>query len=242
MTIRAASPKVEGVLFYNKIIMAENKKGFILYADQKELFSQLPDEIAGKLIKHIMSYVNDEDPVSDDILINIAFTPIKLQLKRDLVKFEETKDRRSIAGKIGAEKRWQTIANDGKRIIGIANDSKPKQTIAKMAVKDNVNVKDIYIYSFFNSLIDYGFKKDLVNDWIEVRKAKKLTNTKTAFDKFIIEVEKCKLDKNEVLKICVEKSWGGFNSSWLVSNEEKQYSGDDLLYQNVMAQMEKLKK
>ena len=127
--------------------MAEDKKGFILYADQKELFSQLPDELAGKLIKHIMAYVNDEDPVSDDIVINIAFTPIKLQLKRDLVKFEETKGRRSIAGKIGAEKRWQTMAKDSNRIQDIANDSKAKQTIAKIAVNDNVNVKekDIYI-------------------------------------------------------------------------------------------------
>ena len=120
--------------------MAEDKKGFILYADQKELFSQLPDELAGKLIKHIMAYVNDESPVSDDILINIAFTPIKLQLKRDLVKFEETKGRRSIAGKIGAEKRWQTITNDSNRINDMANNSKSKQTIAKIAVNDNVNV------------------------------------------------------------------------------------------------------
>jgi hypothetical protein len=222
--------------------MAENKKGFILYADQKELFSQLPDEIAGKLIKHIMAYVNDENPISDDILINIAFTPIKLQLKRDLVKFEETKDRRSVAGKIGAEKRWQSIANDGNRINGIANDSKPKQTIAKIAVKDNVNVKDIHIYSFYDSLIEYGFKKDLVNDWLEVRKSKKLTNTKTACDKFIIEVEKSKLDKNEILKMCVEKSWGGFQNSWQLKNEQAEASSDDILYNHLMAHAAKYSK
>ena len=109
--------------------MAEDKKGFILYADQKELFSQLPDELAGKLIKHIMAYVNDENPVSDDIVINIAFTPIKLQLKRDLVKFEQTKGRRSIAGKIGAEKRWGDITKDGNGINVIAKDGKVKLTM-----------------------------------------------------------------------------------------------------------------
>lgn len=203
--------------------MAENKKGFILYADQKELFSQLPDEIAGKLIKHIMAYVNDENPVSDDILINIAFTPIKLQLKRDLVKFEEVKDRRSVAGKIGAEKRWQTIANDGKRINGIANDSKPKQTIAKIAVKDNVKVKekDIHIYSFYDSLINYGFEKDLVTEWIKVRKDKGATNTQTAFKGFIKEVEKNGNDINFILRTCIERSWKGFHSDWMpkIQNE-----------------------
>ena len=197
--------------------MAEDKKGFILYADQKELFSQLPDELAGKLIKHIMAYVNDENPVSDDILINIAFTPIKLQLKRDLVKFEETKGRRSIAGKIGAEKRWQTIANDSKRIQAIANDSKPKQTIAKIAVNDNVNVKekDIYIYSFLNSLIEYGFDKDLSKEWMKVRKDKGATNTLTAFKGFVKEVEKNGNDINFILRTCIERSWKGFNSEWI---------------------------
>ena len=206
-------------MFIKIKIMAEDKKGFILYADQKELFSQLPDELAGKLIKHIMAYVNDENPVSDDIVINIAFTPIKLQLKRDLIKFEETKGRRSIAGKIGAEKRWQTIANDGNRIQAIANDSKLKQTIAKIAVNDNVNVnvkeKDIYIYSFLNSLIDYGFDKDLSKEWMKVRKDKGATNTLTAFKGFVKEVEKNGNDINFILRTCIERSWKGFNSEWI---------------------------
>ena len=204
--------------------MAEDKKGFILYADQKELFSQLPDELAGKLIKHIMAYVNDEDPVSDNIIINIAFTPIKLQLKRDLVKFEQTKDRRSNAGKIGAEKRWQTIAKDSNRINGIAKNSKGKQVIAKMTVTDNVNVKenDIHIYSFFNSLIDYGFEKDLCTEWMKVRRDKKATNTLTAFKGFIKEVEKNGNDINFILRTCIERSWKGFNSDWIPKIETEQ--------------------
>ena len=112
--------------------MAKDKKGFILYADQKALFEQLPNDKAGELIKFIFAYVNDENPVTEDLIINLAFTPIKQQLKRDLIKFEETKGKRSEAGKAGANKRWQNIANDSKRI----------STIAKIAVNDNVNVKE----------------------------------------------------------------------------------------------------
>jgi hypothetical protein len=135
--------------------MAKDKKGFILYADQKALFDQLPNEKAGELIKHIFSYVNDENPITEDLIINLAFTPIKQQLKRDLVKFEETKEKRSEAGKAGANKRWQNIANDSKRI----------STIAKIAdnVNDNDNVKDKVINKetqHWNSDIDiYGFSK-----------------------------------------------------------------------------------
>jgi hypothetical protein len=118
--------------------MAKDKKSFILYVDQKDLFNKLPDEIAGKLIKHIYSYVSDENPESEDLIVNIAFEPIKQQLKRDLKLFEEKRVKRSEAGIAGANKRWQPIANDSKRI----------NAMAKIAdnVNDNDNVisKDIY--------------------------------------------------------------------------------------------------
>jgi uncharacterized phage protein (TIGR02220 family) len=128
--------------------MAKDKKSFILYVDQKDLWNKLPDEIAGKLIKHIYSYVSDENPSSDDLIVEIAFEPIKQQLKRDLKLFEEKRVKRSEAGIAGANKRWQEIANDSKRI----------STIAKIAVNDNVNVNDNVIYN-----IDYQALLEFVN-------------------------------------------------------------------------------
>ena len=68
--------------------MAENKKSFIAYSDWHEMFKQLPDDVAGKLIKHIFSYVNDENPSTDDFVINALFAQIKNTLKRDLTKWE----------------------------------------------------------------------------------------------------------------------------------------------------------
>lgn len=81
--------------------MAKNKKSFILYADQKGVFEQLPDEYAGKLIKHIFKYVNDENPISEDLIINIAFEPIKQCLKRDLQRWEEYIDKQKLNGSKG---------------------------------------------------------------------------------------------------------------------------------------------
>jgi hypothetical protein len=146
--------------------MAKDKKSFILYVDQKDLWNKLPDELAGKLIKHIYSYVSDENPTSDDLIVEIAFEPIKQQLKRDLKLFEDVKVKRSEAGKAGASKRWQEIANDGKRINGIA----------KIAVNDNVNVnvisKDIYRsfahLSILNSDIEKLLDKYPINEIDEV--------------------------------------------------------------------------
>ncbi len=198
--------------------MAKDKKGFILYADQKALFDQLPNEKAGELIKHIFSYVNDENPITEDLIINLAFTPIKQQLKRDLVKFEETKEKRSEAGKAGANKRWQNIANDSKRI----------STIAKIAdnVNDNVNVKDINIPSI-DEFLAYALSKEpnintnevklkyeswLVNDWSVIR-------------------------NNKNIKI---KNWKStlLNTIPYISKIQKQVKSlDQQLYENVMKQM-----
>ena len=112
--------------------MAQDKKGFILYADQKALFDKLPNDKAGELIKHIFSYVNDENPEAIDLLIEIAFEPIKQQLKRDLKKFETAKKQRSEAGKRSAELRKEQ------------RNSTPVETVerkpTKSTVKDNVNV------------------------------------------------------------------------------------------------------
>ena len=81
--------------------MAKDKTSFILYCDQQGLFNKLPDEIAGKLIKHIFAYVNDEDPITSDLLLEIAFEPIKLQLKRDLRKYDDYIDKQRLNGAKG---------------------------------------------------------------------------------------------------------------------------------------------
>lgn len=75
--------------------MAEGKRSFVAYTDRWETFEQLPDDKAGQLAKHLWRYVNDEDPQTDDILINAVFAQMKQTLKRDLAKYEVYKERQS---------------------------------------------------------------------------------------------------------------------------------------------------
>jgi hypothetical protein len=140
--------------------MAEDKKGFILYADQKDLFNQLSNEKAGELIKFIFAYVNDENPISEDIIINLAFTPIKQQLKRDLVKFLEIKCKRSEAGKKGMAKRWQSITNDNKAY----------QAITNITVNDNVNDNVINTKADVISTDQWGNEIDVNGFHIKTKK------------------------------------------------------------------------
>ena len=114
--------------------MAENKKSFIAYADWASVFNMLTDDEAGKLVKLIFSYVNDENPDVQDRVIKMAFEPIKSQLKRDLSKWVEIKEKRREAGRKGAEAK----AEQNKQML--ANADFVQQTLAKQAVNDNVNV------------------------------------------------------------------------------------------------------
>jgi hypothetical protein len=117
--------------------MAENKKGFILYADQKELFDQLPNEKAGELIKHIFEYVNDENPQTNDLILKLAFTPIKQQFKRDLDKWETTKKGRSKAGKASVEARKKKKQQESTNLTFVKS---VQQESTNLTVNDNVNV------------------------------------------------------------------------------------------------------
>ena len=115
--------------------MAENKTSFVLYSDQRTLIELLSNEQAGVLFKHIFAYVNDENPICTDQLITIAFEPIKQQFKRDLVKWERTKEGRSKAGLASAEARKNNkIQQDS------TNVNKLQQTSTNPTVNDNVNV------------------------------------------------------------------------------------------------------
>lgn len=131
--------------------MAENKTSFILYCDLINIVEKLPDEQAGKLFKLILDYVNDKNPVVDDLLLQVAFEPIKQQLKRDLLIWEERRKARSEAGKQGNLKRWGDKENRKTSQCDKEN-RKTSQEVAKIAVtvngtvngtvNDNDNVND----------------------------------------------------------------------------------------------------
>jgi len=85
--------------------MAENKKSFVLYADLINNIDHLTNEEKGILFTHLLEYVNDMNPILENRVVLSAWKFIQSQLKRDLVKFEEVKGKRSDAGKESARLR-----------------------------------------------------------------------------------------------------------------------------------------
>ena len=122
--------------------MADGKKSFVLYADLIHTVEKMPDEIAGKLLKHVLAYVNDRNPVSDDLLLNLVFEPIKQQMKRDLDKWEEIREKRIQAGIASAEakKERASLANTGQQVLTPVQSVQQTSTLSTVNVNGNVTV------------------------------------------------------------------------------------------------------
>jgi hypothetical protein len=202
--------------------MAENKKSFTAYCDWNNTFNSLPDDKAGQLVKHLFAYVNDENPETDDLLINAVFANIKATLKRDLVKWKEKSEKnKQIALDRWNKKTSESININTNVCERIESDANYTDSVSDSVSDSDININKPLPFSFYNSLISLGAKKELVSDWIKVRKNKKLTNTQTAFNKFVSQYNKSGYTINEVLEKCVEKSWGGFDADWF-SKVKKQ--------------------
>jgi len=126
--------------------MAQGKKSFLLYADYKATVAKVPDDIAGRIFKLILDYVNDLDPdlSNEDILIQVIFEPIRQQLKRDLKSWENEREKRSVAGKIGgirsgeSRRTKQDEANRSSASKNEANEAVTVNVTDTVIVTDNV--------------------------------------------------------------------------------------------------------
>lgn len=209
--------------------MAQGKKSFILYSDLLQSIEHLTNEEKGVLFNHLLEYVNDLNPVLTDRLLLTAWKPIELQLKRDLVKFEEVKEKRSEAGKASAlaraKQREQEATNSTSvKSVQQTSTNSTDNDNDTVNVNDNVNVTEIKdktpkAFNFKEELINLGVEKQTVDDWVKARK--KGTNSETAFKLIKSEIEKSKLSAQKCIETAVLRGWQGFKADWIKSTNQQ---------------------
>ncbi len=119
--------------------MAEGKKSVLLYCDIIHTVEELEDDEAGRLFKHYLRYINDQNPEPPDKLTKIVFEPIKQTLKRDLKKYEAFVEKQSLNGKRGGR---PTKADETQKTQAFSE--KPKKADSDID-KDKVIDKDIIL-------------------------------------------------------------------------------------------------
>lgn len=175
--------------------MAENKKSFLLYCDTIHSVEQLTDVKAGQLFKHLLRYVNDKNPETDDIIIKLAFEPIKQQLKRDLKKYENIRKK----NKENIEKRWaekkEKIPNHTTVYDRIPNDTKHTDNDSDIVLpngNNNLSVNWSGLVEQFNEIT--GKKIRLVNHKAKGQIKARLKEGYTKAD-ILTAIENCYKDK-----------------------------------------------
>lgn len=165
--------------------MAEDKKSFILYADLVTVIRKLVERdrenktnYAGELFLHILEYVNDNNPIAIDFIVEMAFEPIKLQLKRDLIKWSDFRKKQAENGSKGGRPKKENPINPSLYL----ESQKSLNDNVTVTVNDTVNEID---YDYF--LVNGKIEKGNVVDWY-------LKNHQPNYEAILMQLQLSKFD------------------------------------------------
>lgn len=182
------------------------KDNFLLKTSQSNVFNELSDEDAGRLIKGIFDYVKTKEVVLDGYL-KVIFIPIKEEIDRNELKYESICEKNRLNGKKGGRpakdknpKKPNGFSKNPKKpinhnhihnhihnqIIEYLNNklnSKYKSNTKNTVEKINARLNEGYNLDDFIAVIDIKY-----NDWINTEFEKYLcpeTLFGTKFEKYL---------------------------------------------------------
>ena len=117
--------------------MAEGKKSVLLYCDLIHTVEKMDNETAGLFFKHYLRYVNDLNPETDNVIVDIAFESVKQNLKRDLKKWEQRAEKSRENGKKGGRPKKPKETQKTQQVI--SEPRKPVTDTVTVTVTDTVN-------------------------------------------------------------------------------------------------------
>ena len=198
--------------------MSTNKKSFLLHIDSLDILDDLTHGQAGVLFKAIKAYQHEEEFALDSV-VKIAFSPFKNQFLRDDEKYIKTCERRAVAGSKGGKQKVANASNSKQELANVADTKNKNKNKTKNKSDNNKEViEDIVVitpaFNFKNELLSLGVDKNILNDWMKVRKNKNATNTESAFRLLVSQINKSGLTIDEGVRFANSENWGAFKLTW----------------------------
>lgn len=128
------------------------KDSFILYSEQEQLFNQLNDTQAGKVIKAIFEYERIRKIPKLNPLSNMAFITIKTTLDKNREKYEKVVERNKQNGKLGGRPKTQKNPDNPNGFLG--NPEKPKKADNEYD-NDNEHDNEYYTDEILANIVKY---------------------------------------------------------------------------------------
>ena len=159
-------------------------------------------------------------------------------LQKRMVKDGELSEKRAVAGKKGGKKAYGFCLSKYQSKTQSKNTSKSEAN-SENEIENEIDIdndNNIKKFSFLKELLSIGVERKIAEEWIKVRRNKKLTQTETAFRKTKAEIDKSGRNANDCITLCVERSWGGFKAEWVereipaqpqVTNTTQNNNNDD---------------
>jgi len=161
-----------------------------------------------------------------------GFTQKRIDL--EIKKYKSNARNKSKAGKASAKAR---AAKASSKVTGVEQALNTESTHEQLNINHkpitnnqepitSLVIKDIVAkapkFDFKNELLLLGVDKQVLEDWLTVRKNRKASNTKTAFNGLIREVEKSGLSVGDAVEVSAQNSWTGFKAQWYANLKPNQ--------------------
>jgi hypothetical protein len=211
-----------GVLSFYYNMKPTKRKAFNFLRSYFDVFNELKED--KDKLEFLTSIINkqflNEDPKDLSFIVKLCYESQRHSIESSVKGWLRVSNT-DVLGNTTIDPTIDPTTNPMTNPTTNPQEEEEKEEVEVKEKEKEENINTALPFSFYNSLISLGAKKELVSDWIKVRKNKKLTNTQTAFNKFVSQYNKSGYTINEVLEKCVEKSWGGFDADWF-SKVKKQ--------------------
>lgn len=199
-----------------------HRDSFIFYRSFFEAIQELPKEDKADVLDAICEKALNFKDINLSGIAKGFFTLIKPQIEANNRKYENGIKPKTKHQESKPEAKHKQIESKPEGNVNV------NANVNEECIMNNVNTNDIKgeseilkppKFNFKASMLRLGVEKEILSDWLEVRRKKRASNTKTSFKAIETQLRKSPVNVNDSIKMAVENDWKGFSAEWVKNKQ-----------------------